>query len=104
MADKSIVILISGRGSNMEALLDARLPARVAAVISNNPDARGLAIHAGIAAAVAVFLTLVWAVTSRGYFWPGWALLGLAIPLGAHAVVVRARRQGRSVSGGVQTG
>ena len=32
---KSIVILISGRGSNMEALLRARLPARVAAVISN---------------------------------------------------------------------
>ncbi len=42
MADKTLVILISGRGSNMEALLDARLPARVAAVISNNPQARGL--------------------------------------------------------------
>ena len=42
MADKSIVILISGRGSNMEALLDARLPAQVAAVISNEPAARGL--------------------------------------------------------------
>ena len=44
MADKGIVILISGRGSNMEALLAARLPARVAAVISNNPQARGLGI------------------------------------------------------------
>ncbi|GAB4167688.1 MAG: phosphoribosylglycinamide formyltransferase [Rhodocyclaceae bacterium] len=43
---KSIVILISGRGSNMEALLDARLPARVAAVISNRPGAQGLAIAA----------------------------------------------------------
>ena len=43
MAEKSIVILISGRGSNMEALLDAGLPARVAAVISNNPQAKGLA-------------------------------------------------------------
>jgi phosphoribosylglycinamide formyltransferase-1 len=42
MAEKSIVILISGRGSNMEALLEARLPARIAAVISNNPQARGL--------------------------------------------------------------
>jgi len=46
MADKSIVILISGRGSNMEAILAAALPARVAAVISNNPDARGLAVAA----------------------------------------------------------
>jgi phosphoribosylglycinamide formyltransferase 1 len=43
MAEKSIVILISGRGSNMEALLEARLPARVAAVISNKPEAPGLA-------------------------------------------------------------
>jgi phosphoribosylglycinamide formyltransferase-1 len=35
-----IVILISGRGSNMEALLDAGLP--VSAVISNRADAKGL--------------------------------------------------------------
>ena len=54
MADKTLVILISGRGSNMEAVLDARLPARVAAVLSNNPQARGLEIARvrGIATAV----------------------------------------------------
>ncbi|MEW7848888.1 phosphoribosylglycinamide formyltransferase [Massilia aurea] len=44
---KNIVILISGRGSNMEAIvraLDAEAwPARIAAVISNKPDAGGLA-------------------------------------------------------------
>ena len=40
---KKIVILISGRGSNMEALLKAGLPATVAAVISNDPRAKGLA-------------------------------------------------------------
>jgi phosphoribosylglycinamide formyltransferase-1 len=40
---KRIVILISGRGSNMEAILDARLPVEIAAVISNEPDAKGLA-------------------------------------------------------------
>lgn len=43
---KSIVILISGRGSNMEALLAAvasgALPVRVAAVLSNRADASGL--------------------------------------------------------------
>jgi phosphoribosylglycinamide formyltransferase-1 len=43
---KNIVILISGRGSNMEAIVRAcRLegwPARIAAVISNKPDAAGL--------------------------------------------------------------
>jgi len=38
----SIVVLISGRGSNMQALLDAGLP--VSAVVSNVADAAGLAI------------------------------------------------------------
>ncbi|OGA24288.1 MAG: phosphoribosylglycinamide formyltransferase [Betaproteobacteria bacterium RIFCSPLOWO2_02_FULL_67_26] len=54
MTDKTLVILISGRGSNMEALLDARLPARVAAVVSNNSQARGLGVAQarGIATAV----------------------------------------------------
>jgi len=54
MADKTLVILISGRGSNMEALLAAQLPARVAAVISNNPQARGLGIARDRGIAVAV--------------------------------------------------
>jgi len=40
---KKIVILISGRGSNMQAILEARLPLTVAAVISNDPAAAGLA-------------------------------------------------------------
>jgi len=39
---KKIVILISGRGSNMLALLEADLPCQVAAVISNRADAKGL--------------------------------------------------------------
>lgn len=38
------VILISGRGSNMEALLRAALPVQFVAVISNKPDAAGLAV------------------------------------------------------------
>ncbi len=53
---KKIVILISGRGSNMEAIVRAceaqRWPARVAAVIANRADAKGLifARSQGIAA------------------------------------------------------
>lgn len=38
----SAVVLISGRGSNLQALLDSRLP--VSAVISNRAEAAGLAI------------------------------------------------------------
>ncbi len=41
----STVILISGRGSNLLALLEAKLPGRIAAVISNRAEAGGL-IHA----------------------------------------------------------
>jgi len=53
---KNVVILISGRGSNMEALIAARdagtLPVNIAAVISNRPAAQGLetAEKAGITA------------------------------------------------------
>jgi phosphoribosylglycinamide formyltransferase-1 len=43
---KMIGVLISGRGSNLQALIDAidegRLPARIAIVISNRADAGGL--------------------------------------------------------------
>lgn len=61
---KNIVILISGRGSNMEALIRARdageLPVNIAAVISNRPDAKGLATAeaAGIA---------TWVVNHKGF-------------------------------------
>ncbi len=43
---KKIVILISGRGSNMQSILDAGIDCEVAAVISNRPDAGGLEIAA----------------------------------------------------------
>lgn len=55
---KRLVILISGRGSNMEAIVKACAaegwPASIAAVISNRPDAGGLQFAAdrGIATAV----------------------------------------------------
>jgi phosphoribosylglycinamide formyltransferase-1 len=56
--DKRIVILISGRGSNMEAIVqrcaEQRWPAQVVAVVSNRPGAGGLqfAQAQGIATAV----------------------------------------------------
>ncbi|MFZ6658921.1 phosphoribosylglycinamide formyltransferase [Undibacterium sp. TJN19] len=48
---KKIVILISGRGSNMQAIVETALaqqwPVQIAAVISNRADAAGLAYAAG---------------------------------------------------------
>ena len=58
MATKQMVILISGRGSNMQAMVEAGLP--VAAVISNRADAAGLVYAAGRGIATAV-------VEHRGY-------------------------------------
>ena len=58
MVTKSIVILISGSGTNLQAIIDAvkqgRIKATIAAVISNRADAKGLqrARHAGINAVV----------------------------------------------------
>jgi phosphoribosylglycinamide formyltransferase-1 len=55
---RRVAILISGRGSNMAALIDAAkaadFPAEIVAVISNRPDAAGLerAAAAGIATVV----------------------------------------------------
>ena len=47
---RNIVILISGRGTNMQAIVDAanveKWPARIAAVISNKAGAEGLAFAA----------------------------------------------------------
>jgi phosphoribosylglycinamide formyltransferase-1 len=58
MRKKRVAILISGRGSNMTALIEAAkaddYPAEIALVVSNRPDASGLgrARDAGIAAVV----------------------------------------------------
>lgn len=51
---KNYVILISGRGSNMEAIVNAGVPGRCAAVISNRPNAAGLAWAAARGLATAV--------------------------------------------------
>ena len=58
MAKKRVAVLISGRGSNMAALIEAAkaedYPAEIVLVVSNRPDALGLARarEAGIATAL----------------------------------------------------
>ena len=58
MARKRVAVLISGRGSNMTALIEAAkakdYPAEIVLVVSNRPEAPGLAYarEAGIATAV----------------------------------------------------
>lgn len=55
---KRVAILISGRGSNMAALIEAAnrygFPAEIAIVISNRPDAKGLPFAAACGVATAI--------------------------------------------------
>jgi phosphoribosylglycinamide formyltransferase-1 len=58
MIKKRVAVLISGRGSNMAALINAAkdlaFPAEIVLVISNRPDAAGLALARAAAIATAV--------------------------------------------------
>ncbi len=44
-------------------------------------------------ALILAVVMVVWALTSAGYFWPVWVLIGLAVVLGALAAIRWARRQ-----------
>jgi|TARA_R110002096_G_scaffold379_4_gene2298 phosphoribosylglycinamide formyltransferase 1 len=52
--DYRIVVLLSGSGTTLQSIIDAKLPANIVAVISNKPNVRGLsrAQEAGIPAHV----------------------------------------------------
>ncbi len=52
-----------------------------------------LALHAGVYGLVNALLIVIWALTSRGYFWPVWTLLALGLPLAIHAWVVLVRER-----------
>jgi hypothetical protein len=51
------------------------------------PARRPLAVHAATGLSASIFFMLVWAVTGRGYFWPLWPILGLALSVAVHAIV-----------------
>jgi signal transduction histidine kinase len=48
---------------------------------------RSLVIHTGVVLLAGVLLTVIWAVTTAGYYWPKWAWLALGWPLALHAAV-----------------
>jgi signal transduction histidine kinase len=49
---------------------------------------RALPAHAAAYGGLNALLIVIWAVTRRGYFWPEWPLLALALPLAVHAWTV----------------
>jgi signal transduction histidine kinase len=56
---------------------------------------QALAIQIGVSTVLFGFLVAVWAVTTRGYFWPIWPALCLALLAMCHAAVVYGRRAHR---------
>lgn len=48
---------------------------------------QALAIHTVVYVAVNALLIVIWAATTRGYFWPAWPLIALFLPLSIHAWV-----------------
>ena len=61
------------------------LPGRSARAVDPR---RALETHAAVDGVVVFALVLIWAVTSRGYFWPIWVVLPLATALGIHIWLV----------------
>ena len=46
-----------------------------------------LSLHAAMSAFVAFLVTVIWAATGMGYFWPIWVWFGVAVPLAFHTAV-----------------
>ena len=54
--------------------------------------AAALALQSAVSAVLALVVTVVWAATGAGVFWPGWVWMGL----GGRGRAARARCAGRS--------
>jgi signal transduction histidine kinase len=64
-------------------------------LVSGKRLTRGLAVHEGAAVAFMAFFVLIWAVTTRGYFWPMWPMIALGAIFAVHVAVAFARRGAR---------
>src|SRR3954469_3396321 len=87
-----IVVLLIGLalarplGALWQRLADALLVGEPGAPLAA-AGSRALAWHAGVSAGIGGLLCLIWALTTRAYFWPIWVLMPLATVLGVHAWV-----------------
>ena len=70
-------------GNTMDRAPDTR-----AAGVRTAPPRRSLEVHGAVDGVLLLGLVLIWAVTSRGYFWPIWIALPLGLSLGIHGWTV----------------
>ena len=64
-----------------------------AAAVERIEAKRGFMVHAAIYVIVNIALVITWAVSSAGYFWPGWVIGGWGIGLVSHAIEVYVRHR-----------
>jgi signal transduction histidine kinase len=50
-----------------------------------------LPLHVSVSLLIGLVVTLIWAATGFGYFWPIWVWLGLAVSVGLDVIVLRAQ-------------
>ncbi|MFL5960313.1 MAG: sensor domain-containing protein [Gaiellaceae bacterium] len=76
-------LLLRVLAAGSRRLVVALLGAEQGAATTQTPEERrrALALHAAVYAVINLALALVWAVTSRGYFWPEWTLIAFGLPL-----------------------
>jgi signal transduction histidine kinase len=60
-------------------------------------DRRPLLITGGVAVALTLFVTAIWAAAGQGYFWPIWVALGLATLFGTHLALTAVQRRRRRI-------
>jgi signal transduction histidine kinase len=48
---------------------------------------RWLALHLAVFVLLSICTTIIWLVTTRSYFWPGWVMFAIGVPLAIHAWV-----------------
>ncbi len=70
-------------------IVDGLLAAGVdAPEVSPAEQRQALRLHASLYGGLNALLVVIWALTSRSYFWPEWTLIALGLPLAVHAWVV----------------
>ncbi len=72
----------------VQGLLDEPAPGAIEPGLPPGRPERDLRTHAAVYASVNLILIAIWALTTRGYFWPEWTLMPLGTVLAVHAWVV----------------
>jgi signal transduction histidine kinase len=76
--------------ASMSAEQPLTAPQEAAAPAASAATASPLSLHVALSALAGFVAVLLWGLTGFGYFWAGWILFGLAIPVAAHVVIRRA--------------